>query len=201
MSPRDRTANASALRTQLWTANVNISNQMIHNQLHEAILCSRLAAVQPSLVQANCAACFTWAQHHLAWSRVLFTDESWFTLSFTVHPVLQWLNHLSLEMSRRVLPWCHCVGAQWLWWWTKHPCIASKGTWCISFRDDAIKPGALQALQAMGHCGIQHRAHAVNNFLQQQRATHMDWLACPPNLTPTEHLQDVLDNEHELTIL
>ena len=63
---------------------VNISNQTIHSLLPGADLHSRWLAVRPCLTLASQAACLAWAQRHLAWtrqqwSRVLFTDELWFS--------------------------------------------------------------------------------------------------------------------------
>ena len=114
----DRTATASSIRTQLWTASiVKVSNQTICNWLNEADLQLKGLAVWPCLTQANHTVCLALAWCHLPstgqqWSRVLFTDESQFTLSFMVHPVLQLWKNSSLEMSGRVLPRCHCEGAQ-----------------------------------------------------------------------------------------
>ena len=97
-SLRDRTTTASASRTQLRTAsNANVGDQTICNRLHER------PAVRPWLTQASHAACLVWVRRRLVWtrqqwSRVLFTDESRFTLSFNEG------KNWSLKTSRRALP-------------------------------------------------------------------------------------------------
>lgn len=73
---------------------------------------------------------------------------------------------------------------------------------------DIIHPGALPALQAMGkgsilqcHNNCPRRAHVVNDVLQQQQGTHMDWPAGSLDLNPIENLWDILGEKCEPTIL
>src|ERR1700729_1374980 len=96
MALRDRTATANAMRIQLRaTTNVNLSDQTIRNRLHEANLHSRRPAVRPRLTVVHRAARLAWSRRHLAWtrqqwSRVLFTDESRFTMSFNDGRIHVW---------------------------------------------------------------------------------------------------------------
>ncbi|WP_353803995.1 hypothetical protein, partial [Acinetobacter baumannii] len=84
------------MRRQLHAAsNVNVSDQTIRNRLHEANLRSRRPAVRPLLTPAHRAAPLAWARRHLVrtrqhWSRMLFTDESRFSLSFNDRGVNVW---------------------------------------------------------------------------------------------------------------
>ena len=95
-SLRSRTATANTLRGQLRAAsNITVSDQTIRNRLHEANLRSRRPAVRPPLTPAHRAARLAWARRHLAWtrqqwSRVLFTDESRFTMSFNDGRIRVW---------------------------------------------------------------------------------------------------------------
>lgn len=87
---KNRTATASAFRMQSLQAgkNVHVSDQMICNRLQAGNLRSTWPAVRPCLTQAYRALDLALAQRHLVWirrqwSRVLFTDKSSFTLSFS----------------------------------------------------------------------------------------------------------------------
>ena len=46
-----------------------------------------------------------------------------------------------------------------------------------------------------------HRACVVNDFLQQQQGTHMNWPARSLDLDPSKHLWDVLSDERDSTTL
>ena len=75
------------------------------------------------------------------------------------------------------------------------------------FGDDVSQPSVLPALWPLGQGAILqydiclHRTCVVNKFLQQQQDDQMNWLACSFDLSPIEHLWDILGDEHESTIL
>ena len=85
---RDRTSTSMTLRGHLRTATgVNISRRTVGRRLHEAGLRSRRPAVRPILSAINRRRRLAWARQHVTWTwqqwgRVLFSDESRFTLSF-----------------------------------------------------------------------------------------------------------------------
>ena len=64
----------------------------------------------------------------------------------------------------------------------------------IVYRDDILQLLALPALQANGQSAVlqvdnarSHRASAVNDLLQRQQVTRMDWPGRSPDLNPPEH--------------
>ena len=93
---RERTATANNIRAQLRTAaNVNVSEQTIRNRLRAANLQSRRAAVRILLTRAHRTNHLAWACIHVnwtrqQWARVIFSDESRFTLSFNDGRVRVW---------------------------------------------------------------------------------------------------------------
>ena len=93
---RERTATANDIRAQLRTAaNVNVSDQTIRNRLHAANLRSRRAAVRIPLTRTHRNNRLAWSRAHVTWnrqqwSRVIFSDESRFTLSFNDGRVRVW---------------------------------------------------------------------------------------------------------------
>ena len=142
-SLRDRAATARALRTQLWTAsNVNLSDQTICNQLHEANFHSRWPAVWPCLTQANCDACLAWTLGHLAWAKQQRSRYRWVTVHTVLHgsPCPSMMEEFlfgDVQESASMMPlWSMMAMAMDQSWCkvafgctTKQLCIASKGIW------------------------------------------------------------------------
>ena len=93
---RNTSATADTLQGQLRAAgNINVSHKTIRNRLHEVNMRSRRAAVRLPLTRTHCAYRLAWARRHVAWtrqqlSRVLFSDESRFTLSFNDGRIRVW---------------------------------------------------------------------------------------------------------------
>nr|KAG5707101.1 hypothetical protein BaRGS_011812 [Batillaria attramentaria] len=84
---RDRTVTARTLRSNLRTAtNIIISQDTVERRLHEVDLHSRVPAVRMPLTPRHRRARMAFCRNHQRWNRqqwdrVLFTDESRFTLS------------------------------------------------------------------------------------------------------------------------
>ncbi|KAK7090302.1 hypothetical protein V1264_010117 [Littorina saxatilis] len=207
---RNRSLTSNDLRGQLrMAANVRVSDQMIRNRLHEASLHSRRPAVRTPLTQAHRRARVEWCRRHLRWtrqqwSRVLFTDESCFTLSHPDGRVRVWGRQGERFIDGTVQERNRYGGGSVMVWGGFHlqgrtPLHLAHGILTgVHYRNEILQPIAIPVLRAMGvrstlqdDNATPHRACIVTNFLGQQGVQRMQWPANSPDLAPIEHLLDV----------
>ena len=162
------------------------------------------------LTRTHRAARLAWARRHLAWtrqqwSRVIFSDESRYTLSFNDGRIRVWRRPGERFLDATVLEHDRHGGGSLMVWggFSLHhrtPLHRVEGNLSgIAYMDDNLHPIAIPALQAVGPGAIlqddnarPHRARVVSKFLQQQQVIRMDWPSRSPNHTPIKHLWDVL---------
>ena len=211
MALRQRTTTARRLRDNLRTATgTRVSDQTIRNRLRANNLRCRRQAVRPPLLPHHGTAIRHWCTLHLRWQRVqwgrvMFTDESRFSIQFNDGRVRVYRRpgerFADINVRQR-----HRFGCGSIMVWGgisihyRTPLyVVDSNLRGIRYLNEIIRPLVLPGLQQIGVGAVlqddnarPHRARVVTDFLRQQGIARMDWLAYSPDLAPIEHAWDEL---------
>lgn len=208
---RDRTISSRTLRSNLRTAtHVIISQDTVRRRLREIGLHSRVPAVRLPLTPRHRRARSAFCRQHQRWNRqqwgrVLFTDESRFTLSTSDRRRRVWRRVGERFIDACVQEHDRYGGGSVMVWGGFHlhgrtPLYLIQGNLTgVRYRDEIVRPIVIPTLRAMGRgsClqddnATPHRAAVVRDFLQRQQVVRMDWPARSADLAPIENLWDIL---------
>ena len=187
-----------------------ISAQTVINRLKDQGIRPRRPYVGPQLLPRHRRARLQWCRDHLAWqarqwNRVLFTDESRFTLERS--DGRQRVYRRSGERFRDA-----CVteadrfrgGSVMVWAGISHVgktnlIILNGNLNAQRYRDEILAPVVIPYIQANHNAIFQqdnarpHTARLTTQFLQANNVNVMDWPFTSPDLSPIEQIWDLLE--------
>ncbi|GFV37555.1 transposable element Tcb1 transposase [Trichonephila clavipes] len=208
---RNRRRTASDLSRQLSSATgTTVSRQTVCRRLgHIDLYALRPVRCVP-LTATDCLLRLTWSREHALWtpqqwSCVMFSDESRFSLQSDSRSTLIWRAPGTRYYQENTNEGHRYGGSRWLVW---GGIILGSGTdlnvQSVTmtghiYRDVILKQHVLLFRDAMGSellfmDGItrSHHANIVDECLQSEDITRMDWEAYSPDLNPIEHVWDML---------
>ncbi|GFX82629.1 transposable element Tcb1 transposase [Trichonephila clavipes] len=206
---RNRRSTTSDLSRQLYSATgTTVSRQTVYRRLGHIGLYARKSVRCVALTATHCRLRLTWSREHALWtsqewSCVMFSDESRFSFQSDSRWTLIWrapcTRYHQENTSER-----HRYGAGWLVWGgiilgsrtDLH--VQSVAMTGHIYRDVILEQHVRLFRGAMGAEFLfmddnarPHRANIVDECLQSEDITRMDWLAYSTDLNPIEHVWDM----------
>ena len=174
-----------------------MSDQTIRNHLRANNLRCRRQAVRPPLPPHHRTARRHWCTLHLwwqrvQWRRVMFTDESRFSIQFNNGGVRVYRRPGERFTDVNVRQHHQFGGGSVMVWGGisihhRTPLYVVDGNLTgIRYLNEIIRPLVLPGLQQIGSGAVlqDDNARVVTNFLRQQGIARMDWPAYSPDLAP-----------------
>ncbi|GFV53059.1 transposable element Tcb1 transposase [Trichonephila clavipes] len=207
---------AQSVISRLWqrfqddATGTTVSRQTVYRRLGHIGLYARRPIRCVPLTATHCHLRLTWSREHALrtpqqWSCVMFSDESRFSLQSDSHRTLIWGVPGTRYHQENTIERYRYGGAGWLVWegiilGSRTDLHVQSVTMTGHIHQDVILEQHVRLFRcAMGAEFLfmddnarPHRANIVDECLQSEDITLMDWLANTPDLIPIEHVWDIL---------
>ncbi|GFS94658.1 transposable element Tcb2 transposase [Trichonephila clavipes] len=207
----DGNSTASDMSRQLSSAtSTTVSMQTMYRRLGHIGLYARRPVRCVPLTATRCRLRLTWSREHAfwtpqQWSCAMFSDKSRFSLQSDSHRTLIWRAPGTRYDQENTIEGHRYGGAGWLVWGgiilgSRTDLHAQSVTMTGHiYRDFILEQHVRLSRGAMGAEFLfmddnarPHRAHIVDECLQSEDITRMDWPAYSPDLNPVKHVWDML---------
>ncbi|GFW60683.1 transposable element Tcb1 transposase [Trichonephila clavipes] len=211
---KNRRSTASDLSRQLSSATgTTVSRQTVYRRLGHIGLYARRPVICVSITATHCRLRLTWSREQALWtpqqwSCVMFSDESRFSLQSDSRRTVIWRAPATRYHQENTIKRHRYDGAGWLVWGGIIPGsrtdlhVQSVTMTGRIYRDVILEQnvclfrGAMCAeFPFMDANARPHRANIVDECLQSEDITRMDWPAYSPDFNPIEHVWDMFGRQ------